>query len=142
MDIELLKIYYDEWKFRQQSIWKRMTLFFVVIFFVSTLPITINNFQNIKLPAINPVLFPICGIALSLFYLWFFLAEGQRITAIDILIRNIIKNNFPKTYTKIMLPNNHKLFTCRMVTYVPIILSCFEIGIAICMIILIQNQMI
>ena len=30
-ELELLKIYYEEWKFRQENLWKRMRLVFVAI---------------------------------------------------------------------------------------------------------------
>ena len=32
LDIELLKLYFEEWKYRHENLWKRMITFIVVIF--------------------------------------------------------------------------------------------------------------
>ena len=43
--IELLNIYYDEWKYRLDRFRKQMAQSFIVIFFVITLPISISFFN-------------------------------------------------------------------------------------------------
>ena len=103
MEMELLKIYIDEWKFRQDSLWRRITQFFVIIFFVSTLPVTVAALsEKVILPDIPKAIFPLCGIALSIFFVWFCFSEAHRIAAIDSRCKEIIKNNFPSDYQKSM----------------------------------------
>lgn len=148
--IELLQIYYDEWKFRQESLWKRLIQFFVIIFFVTTLPVTINAFGKITLPAIPLVVFPILGIALSLFFTLFFLCEAARINAVNRKVYTIIEDNYDKKYLKSSLPpfskkrelegkDAWKLLQGRMSIWVPVTLAIMQIGLAIAEIALIES---
>ena len=41
---KLLELYYGEWKFRQENMWRQGARFSIVIFFVSTFPISIDFF--------------------------------------------------------------------------------------------------
>ncbi len=77
-NIELLKLYWEEWKFRQENLWKRIIQFFVINFFTSTLPLTVNMF-SVHLPNVSLLIFPVSGILLVLFFLWFCLSESTRI---------------------------------------------------------------
>lgn len=153
LDIELLKIYYEEWKFRQESLWKRMPLFFVIIFFVSTLPITACMFNDLNISGILPEFFPACGLILSILYLWYCFAESYRINAIDDLIKEIVNANFPSHYTKNGLHSfvnqrnkakkePWKIFTWRMAIWVPLVLTAFEVIVAIVMLFLIRKNVI
>ena len=157
LEMELLKIYFEEWKFRQENLWKRMTSFFIIIFFVSTLTITAYMFSGLSIPDISPSFFPICGLILSMLYLWYCFAESHRINAIDELAREIIKTNFPSKYTKRGLrafqkyknqvgvePKEKawKIFQFRMSIWVPLVLTAFEIAVAITMLILISQKVI
>ena len=154
MEMELLKIYMDEWKFRQDSLWRRITQFFVIIFFVSTLPVTVAALsENVILPDIPKAIFPLCGIALSIFFVWFCFSEAHRIAAIDSRCKEIIKNNFPSDYQKNGLPvlklkeeTDEKgplpIFQWRMSIWVPVFLASIEIIIAITMLILVTLKMI
>lgn len=138
--IELLKLYWDEWKFRQEALWKRIIQFFCVIFFVSTLPITINMF-SISLPDVPLLVFPIVGILLAVFFWWFCLSESIRINSIDAKIKKIIQDSFPAEYSKTTLVPFSKqskgvapVFYWRMAIWVPISLSIMQIIVAISMI--------
>lgn len=149
LDIELLKIYYEEWKFRQENLWKRMTSFFIVIFFISTLPVTVHMFSGLIIPDVAPIIFPVCGMVLSAFYLWYCFAESHRINAVDELIKEIIKDNFSSRYAKHQLSSFSTkkkrawgVFQIRMTVVVPLVLTAFEIAVAIIMIILICKKII
>lgn len=150
-ELELLKIYYEEWKFRQENLWKRMRLFFVAIFLVSTLPITAYMFDGLKLPQVSAMIFPICGLVLSVFYIWYCLAESYRINAVDNLIKRIIRANYPIEYTKtdlVLLAHHtekkilYKIFTWRMVIWIPVFLTFFEVIVAVAMLVLIGKGLI
>lgn len=137
----LINLYFDEWKFRQEGMWKRITQFFVILFFVSTLPITIGAFDGVMLPNISKLAFPISGIILTIFFLWFCLSESIRINSIDAQIKNIIKDTYGDKYlknklvplTKHFQDKGHtlKIFTWRMAIWVPVVLSTVQILIAI-----------
>ncbi|SHN88504.1 hypothetical protein [Desulfitobacterium chlororespirans] len=143
----LLNLYFEEWKFRQENLWKRILQFFVVIFFVSTLPLTIGIFNGVKLPQISVIMFPIAGILLTLFFLWFCLAESIRINTIDGKIKRIMADHYPEEYVKNELvpltkPYQKKektwaIFRWRMAIWVPVTLSAMEIVIAIAVIFII-----
>ena len=99
--IELLNLYYDEWKYRLDRFRKQMTQSFIVIFFVITLPISIRFFNNIKIPdAIPLLLFPLSGVCLSFIFLFYCLSESSRITTLKNKIKLIINDNFPEKYHK------------------------------------------
>lgn len=147
-NIELLKLYWDEWKFRQEGLWKRIIQFMIIIFFTSTLPITISNF-SISLPKISLFTFPIVGILLTLFFLLFCLSESVRIKAIDTLIKQILSNSFPEDYVKKSLKSlfndekeAHWIFRSRMSIWVPISLSVMQLIIAFSMIYLVIEKII
>lgn len=153
MNIELLKIYYEEWKFRQENLWKRMILFFVIIFFVSTLPTTAYMFDGLRLPKVSAAIFPICGLLLSVFYIWYCFAESYRINAVNNLMKKIIEANFSVEYTKMGLTSflEHKggnkklplkIFTWRMAIWVPIFLTVVEVLVAVGMLVLIRMGLI
>lgn len=144
--LELLKLYWDEWKFRQENLWKRMIQFMIIIFFTSTLPITISAF-SISLPNVSLLLFPIVGLLLIVFFLWFCLSETVRIGAIDSKVKQILKDIFPEEYVKTSLksltnPQKQPLpiFRWRMTIWVPISLSFMQLLVAASMIYLIATN--
>ena len=141
--IELLKLYWDEWKFRQEGLWKRILQFFVINFFVSTLPISIKLF-SISLPKVSLLIFPIVRMMLTVFFLWFCLSESIRITSIDTKIKKIICDLFSEQYAKTTLVPLIKrskkvspIFYWRMATWLPISLSIMQTIVAISMIYLV-----
>ncbi|MCL2568987.1 MAG: hypothetical protein FWE12_06115 [Oscillospiraceae bacterium] len=92
----LLGTYYDEWKFRNDNFWKRMIQFFVIIFFVSTFPISVSVFEGldgIDLSGVALWVFPVAGIGLSLCLLAFCLIEGSKMFFVGVEIK-IIKTEF------------------------------------------------
>ena len=146
--IELLKLYYEEWKFRQEELWKKAIQLLVIIFFTSTLPITISVFGSISISNIPMWVFPGFGILLTFFFLWYFLSKSLRINAIDAKRKRVIEMVFGNGFTDDdLLPflernrENKKepliIFKWRMSIWVPVILSAIEIAISIIMIILI-----
>lgn len=146
-NIELLKLYYDEWKYRLDNFRKQLLQASIVIFFTSSLPITINLFNDVKIPRMPLILFPIAGIGLTIIFMAYCLAEASRINTLDSQIKLIIKENFSSQYHKNSLipviSNKPLKFLCKKMTiWIPIALACFEIIIAIFMILLIYNDAI
>lgn len=145
--IELLNIYYDEWKYRLDRFRKQMVQSFIVIFFVITLPISISFFNNIKIPNALPLLlFPISGLCLSFVFLFYCLSESSRIITLRDKITLIIRDNFPEQYLKYPCSQNSSkhfsLFKLSMTIWIPIGLTIVEIIISAIMIYLIVNNAI
>lgn len=144
--LELLKLYWEEWKFRQEGLWKRMIQFMIIIFFTSTLPITISAF-SISLPNVSLLIFPIVGLLLVVFFLWFCLSEAVRINAIDSIIKQILEDSFPEKYVKTSLKSltNHQkqplpIFRWRMTIWIPVSLSLMQLLVVTSMIYLIVTN--
>lgn len=145
--IELLNLYYDEWKYRLDRFRKQMTQSFIVIFFVITLPISIRFFNNIKIPdAIPLLLFPLSGVCLSFIFLFYCLSESSRITTLKNKIKLIINDNFPEKYHKyqyLQYDTKHfSFFKISMKIWIPIGLTIVEIIISAIMVYLITNKAI
>lgn len=152
--IELLKIYYDEFKFRQETVWKRRIQFFVIIFFISTFPTASKVISPDKdyLPDINYILFPVIGIILTLFFAWYSLAEAVRIKSVDSIIKKIIDDhyfcyskNHPDNELKSLFCDNdqqkaHPIFVVRMTTVITIIFALIELCVSILMLWIILND--
>lgn len=147
--VELLKLFYEDWKFRQENLWKKFMQFFVIIFFTSTLPISISVFNNARLPELDYAIFifPVSGIFLTIFLLWYCISEAVRIKAIDDKIQGIICECFGEKYKKSGMKSvfrdakeAHPLFCKKMAVWVPITLSIFELIIAFLMLFLIITQ--
>lgn len=143
--IELLNIYYDEWKYRLDRFRKQMVQSFIVIFFVITLPISISFFNNVQIPhAIPLLLFPISGLCLSFVFLFYCLSESSRIATLRNKITQIISDNFPEKYLKYPCTSsttkNFSLFKMSMAVWIPIGLTIVNIIISAIMIYLIVNN--
>jgi len=147
--IELLKLFYEDWKFRQENLWRKFTKFFVIIFFTSTLPVSISVFNDARLPELDFAIFifPVSGIFLTIFLLWYCLSESVRIKAVDDKIQDIICECFGAKYTKCGMKSvfkdkkeAHPLFCMRMAVWVPITLSIIELIVAFLMLLLIITQ--
>ena len=147
--IELIKLYYEEWKFRQEELWKKTTQLLIIIFFTSTLPVTIKFLgPNYDISGIPILVFPIAGILLTVFFCWYFLSNASRINALDVKRKKVIEKCFGEGLGKDdiqpFLPKNVannkrplSIIKWRMSIWVPIFLSCIELLISIAMIILI-----
>ena len=144
---DLLTIYYDEWKFRQENFWKRIIQFFVIIFFISTFPITFDYFYHGPLPdSIDMVVFPIVGIGANIFFFIFCLSESYRINSIDDKIKRIISDTYSCYSKNRLLPLNKEkaaagkeapwVFRMRMAIWVPVFLTTIQVLLA-CFIIMI-----
>lgn len=147
--IELIKVYHEEWRFRQEHVWKKLVRFVVIIFFASTMPITIGLFPGVEIPEKLPLyLFPVLGIILTTFFLISSLADSARIKTVDTLIRKIVEDVFPAGYNKnglVPLLNDRKKkrrwnpLDMRMGVWIPVLISAIEIAIAIGVIVLIYS---
>ncbi len=146
-NVELLKIYLDEWKYRLDKFRNHLGQIVVLIFFTSSLPITVNIFGDIEIPNIPLAVFPITGILFSVVFLVYCLSEAARIATLDTQIKLIIRDNFSEKYAKtalvpIMNGKLAKILNHRMAIWVPISLALIEVIIAVVMIILIFNNAI
>lgn len=151
--INILNIYFDEWKYRHENFWKRLNQFSVVIFFTNTLPITFRLFDNLKLPNISLLFFPICGFVLALVCLIFCLAENSRLVATDKTIKRIVAEKLGACYKKepISLFENDKrnkrifklpFFRWRIGTWVPLAITLLQIGLSALVVYLIVTKRI
>lgn len=151
--INILGIYFDEWKYRHENFWKRLTQFSVVIFFTNTLPITFRIFNNLELPDISLLFFPVCGFLLSLICLIFCWAENSRLVATDKTIKRIVAEKIGKCYLKepISLFEKEKrnqaifklpFFRWRIGTWVPLVITLMQIGLSALVIYLIITKRI
>lgn len=148
--LELLKLYDAEWKFRQENLWKKKVQFFIIIFFTSTLPVSIKIFddsEKILIPDNLSILFPIVGIFLTIFFLWFCLAEAYRLKATDSRKNLIISKLFSPEYEKNGLTpffRHNKdvlpIFEWPMAVWVPIFLSVIELFISIFMLLFLTHK--
>lgn len=145
--IELIKVYHEEWQFRQGHVWKKFVLFVVVIFFASTMPITVGLFPGLEIPEkLSLYWFPILGIVLTFFFLASNLADAARMSTLDTLIRKIVGDVYPAKYNKKGLDpllgknkNRWNPFNMRMSVWFPILVAVVEIAIAVGVIVLIHN---
>ena len=147
---ELLKLYYDEWKYRDEKSWKKRLQFFIAISFISTLSVSYQTFGSISLPNSVLFLFPIVGIILSFTFLWYCLSEAYRTKAIAFRIEKMIKDNFPLEYSKYGLvpirrknldknKKVHKIFEEPMAIWIPMLLFILELALSIAVIIFISQ---
>lgn len=134
--MDLLRMYWDEWKFRQEGLWKRIIQFSIVIFFTSTMPITARAL-NVEVPSVSLAVFPVAGIVLTAFFYWFCLCEASRINTIDAKIKGIISDLFSPKYAKTdLLPFSKEtaflmpLLRAHMSLWVPALLSALHLFIA------------
>ncbi|MBE6932555.1 MAG: hypothetical protein E7464_04130 [Ruminococcaceae bacterium] len=151
--INVLNLYFDEWKYRHENFWKRLTQFSTITFFTSTLPITFRLFDNLKLPNISLLFFPICGFVLAVVCLIFCLAENSRLVAVDKTIKRIVKDKLGHCYEKEQRTLfekkqwNHRIFKLpffewRIGTWVPLVITLLQIGLSILMVYLIMTNRI
>jgi len=84
-DMQLLELYWEEWKYRHENFWKRMTQFFIAIAFLSVLPLIYQSFidEAIKLNQFSLSILPGLSIVLSLFFLWYGFSESVRLIAVN-----------------------------------------------------------
>lgn len=145
--IELIKVYHEEWQFRQGHVWKKFVLFVVVIFFASTMPITVGLFPGLEIPEkLSLYWFPVLGIILTFFFLASNLADAARMSTLDTLIRKIVGDVYSAKYNKKGLDpllgknkNRWNPFNMRMSVWFPILVAVVEIAIAVGVIVLIHN---
>lgn len=122
-------------------------LFVVVIFFASTMPITVGLFPGVEIPEkLSLYWFPALGIILTFFFLASNLADAARMSTVDELIRTIVRDVFPENYNKKgldpLLGKKKKRWNplnMRMSVWIPILISVVEVAIAVGVIVLIHN---
>ena len=145
--LELFKIYKEEAQYRHENLWKRLIQFFIIIFFTSTLPITIHIFGEMTLPAIPLSIFPITGMFLTAFYLWYSLSESIRMKMLDLAIKAMMEDLIPEKYrigklTSLVNENRkaHPIFYLRISVWVPVFFSVIEFAVSVFMLILIYTN--
>ncbi len=128
----LINMYFEEWKYRHENFWRRLTQFAVVTFFTTTLPITFRMFNALELPDIPMLLFPISGVFLALLNLWFCLSENVRMVAVDRTIRELIRQRFGNQYLKRTLPTKRfeRLYKLRIGLWFPVVMTALQIALA------------
>lgn len=145
-EIEVYKVLFEEWKFRQETLWKHMTQFAIVIFFTSTMPITYKALHIGELPQkFNALFFPAVGIVFAVFYVFFCICEATRIQAVDERLNDFLKRNYPHLAKRGLKPFSDRakkagkkispLLEKKMSLWVPIFLGAIEISISVTMII-------
>jgi len=151
--IQILNMYFEEWKYRHENFWKRLTQFTAVIFFTNTLPITFRIFENLTLPNMPMLFFPICGAVLSVLCLLFCWSENSRLVAVDKTIKRILGDGFGEKYLKDdpALFNNDarnqrlkklSFFKWRIGTWVPLVMTILQLALSGLVIYLIAAQKI
>ena len=112
--IALLNIYFSEWSHRDQLLWSQTLKFFYAILILILLP-DIADFLKITLPPIPSIIFRICGLTLSIIFLYVSLGYTKRLEAIGNTYQNLV-NMLPKEYRRQPLDKLHYgfLFKPRM----------------------------
>lgn len=139
---DILTLYHNEWIYRHENFWKRLTHFSVLIFFTTTLPITFRVFGDLALPKIPLLIFPLCGAFLTLLFLMFSLSENSRLIATSKTIDKIIKSTYGDKFVRedLTLFQSSKIdksvqklpfFRWRIGTLVPIVLSLMQLALAV-----------
>lgn len=130
--INILNIYFEEWKYRCENFWKRFNQFTIVTFFASTMPITFRIFEGLVLPEISLVFFPVCGIILSLLCLFLCWSEASRLISSDLTIKKIIKDLGKDEFEKESLSlfknkilKKFQIFNWRIGIWVPLVATIF-----------------
>ena len=146
--LKMLDIYYQEWHYRCEHFWKRLSQFTGVIFVTATLPITFRIFDNLQLPKMPLVFFPIAAIIMAIAGMLFLWAENARTVAVDNTMKRIINDTFDGNFNKAPLGlfrseerNNHLIIKWflrwRIGTWVPMAVALFEIALSVLVIYLI-----
>lgn len=146
-NISLLKLYYDEWKYRLDNYRKQIYKIIIVIFFTTTLPISIGIFDKVIIPNIALTIYPLLGLVLTIVFFVYCCAESSRICALDKLIKLIISDTFDNKYKKDNLqPIFIKKFLffhkMRITIWLPIILMALELVIVCIMFVFINKKYI
>lgn len=130
--LEIVKIYFDEWKYRHENFWKRLTQFAIITFFTSSMPITYRVFGRLELPSISMLFFPICGIILAFVSCVFCLSEYKRLDAVGNTIKRIIDAHWGKSLDREELTQNKlgKIFRMKIGVWIPCALMVMQIVLA------------
>lgn len=131
--LEIVKMYFDEWKYRHENFWKRLTQFAIITFFTSSMPITYRIFQSIVLPRISMLFFPVCGIILALVSWLFCLSEYKRLEAVNNRMNSIIKTKLGEGYAKQELTDKklrERIFNARIGIWLPGTIMVMQMALA------------
>jgi|GEM_PF-1118536 len=92
VEIEVLKILFDEWKYRQQTLWSLMTKSISFAFALIFLPL-LSDSMGVNIASLRIPLFilPVAGISLSVIIAFFAINEMLRIHRIKMSIKANIK---------------------------------------------------
>ena len=90
----LMRMYQDEWIYRDTSFWKHVFTFFYASLFVTLLPSIIvikagkDSFSNVGIP---PWLFPIVGILIAVVFIFLAVQDGERSNAARLSYQKVMK---------------------------------------------------
>ena len=129
-DTQLLELYWEEWKYRHENFWKRMTQFFIA--FLSVLPLLYQSSIGITIELNKDILsiLPAVAILLSVVFLWYGLSESARLIWVNEKINAITKENFEgRRFLSIFVPTC-KLLKIRISKVIPFLFFAMEFLIA------------
>ena len=125
--ISLLSVYFSEWSHRDQILWSQIYKFFYAILVVILLP-NISSFLQIDLPDIPTEFFCLCGLILSILFLYVSFGYLKRLEASGKTYSKIIET-LPPEYQRISLRDlrHGVLFTPRTSYFI-----CFTLFLILC----------
>lgn len=125
---DIINMYFDEWKYRHENFWKRLTQFTVITFFTTTMPVTYCILGDFKLPDIPMIFFPICGAVLALLSLLFCLSENSRLMTVDNTIRELVREHFGESFCKHPISNGkmEMVFRWRIGIWIPSVITVLQ----------------
>ncbi len=131
-DMQLLELYWEEWKYRHENFWKRMTQFFIAIAFLSVLPLIYQSFidEAIKLNQFSLSILPGLSIVLSLFFLWYGFSESVRLIAVNEKINALTRENFEGRSFLLISVTARRFLKIRISKVVPWLFFSMELLIA------------
>ena len=105
--LELLKIYNDEWIYRDQSLWDCATKMFTLSLVAILLPY-LSGFM-VTIP-VSPFIFPFVGILISLFSFYHCMVNAYKMNIMgDTKQRILLKMKLPDTYLREEIRNKEGL---------------------------------
>ena len=97
--LSLMDIYYKEWQYRDEILWKQVYRFFYVTVIVLFLP-NIAGFIGIVMPDFPCIVFPVISLIMACFFFYAAMAYVNRLKASSITYRTIMEM-LPKEYQRI-----------------------------------------
>lgn len=135
--INLMSVYLDEWKHRDLSFWTQTYRYFYATLIVILLP-NIGSIFEIRLAfSVGDKIFPLVGIFMSIFFMYFSVVSGIKSTLASNAYRQLI-SYIPKDYReKCVAEQRHgKYYNIKMAIALPIFMFSVLIVISLILIFL------